>query len=187
MDPDSTLPPAEPINRYPLGTHQPPDRFDPSMIRDWIETLENFPRWLDVLIENLDEEQLHIPYRPDGWSIQQIIHHLADSHMNAYIRLKLALTEDEPVIKPYEQDLWAETAEVDSVPVNISITLLHALHRRMGALMRSMEERDWERGFYHPEQERAICLWEFADHYSWHARHHCEQIRKLRERKGWVY
>lgn len=170
--------------RYPIGTHQPTDHYDPKNIREWTDLLENFPRWLDVLIENLDEAQFHTPYRPGGWSIQQIIHHLADSHLNAYVRMKLALTEDNPTVKPYSEMAWAETPEVEVVPVNVSITLLHALHRRMAALMRALSEAQWQRSFYHPERQRSIRLWELTDYYAWHARHHSEQIRKHRETMG---
>ncbi len=173
------------ISRYPIGEYPLPKGFSPASIPGWTDLLENFPRWLDVLIENLDEAQLHTPYRPGGWSTQQIIHHLADSHLMAYTRLKLALTEENPTITPYREDRWAETPEVDAVPVNISITLLHALHRRMGGLLRALPEADWKRHFYHPEQGRAIAIWELVDFYAWHGRHHAEQIRELRERKGW--
>jgi hypothetical protein len=155
------------------------------MIREWIAAIEVLPRWLDVLIENLDEEQLDVPYRPGGWNTKQVIHHLADSHMNAYVRLKLALTEDNPVVKPYAEALWAEMPDVETVPVNVSITLLHALHRRWGATLRGMEDRDWERTYYHPEHERSVPLWEMVDMYAWHGRHHVEQVRRLRERQGW--
>ncbi len=176
--------PEEIALRYPVGVHEPTPAYDPKNIREWTDLLENFPRWLDVLIENLDEAQFHMPYRPGGWSIQQIIHHLADSHLNAYTRLKLALTEDTPTIKPYDEKAWAETGETEIVPVNVSITLLHALHRRQAALMRAMTEDDWQRAFFHPERQSTIRLWELADYYAWHARHHSEQIRKHRQVMG---
>lgn len=179
------MPPEEIISRYPIGGYLLPDRFDSASIPGWIDLLENFPRWLDALIENLDEEQLHTPYRPGGWSMQQIIHHLADSHIVAYTRLKLALTEESPTITPYREDRWAETPEVEGVPVNMSVTLLHALHRRLGALLRALPEADWQRAFYHPEQNRLIRVWELVDFYAWHSRHHAEQMRMLRERNGW--
>ncbi len=185
METDSSIPPSREVPRYPVGAYQLPDRFETDMIRDWIQTIETFPQWLDPLIENIDAHQLATPYRTGGWSPQQIIHHLADAHMNMYIRLKLALTEDQPVVKTYEDGLWADLPDVENVPVNVSITLLHALHRRIGALLRAMEDRDWERTYYHPEQERAIPLWELADYMSWHGRHHVQQVRRLRELNGW--
>lgn len=177
--------PDETISRYPIGEYQLPESFDPSAIPGWIDLMENFPRWLDVLIENLDEAQLQTPYRPGGWSTQQIIHHLADSHMVAYTRLKLALTEENPTVTPYKEDRWGETPEVETVPVNVSITLLHALHRRWTGLLRALPESDWKRTFYHPERQRSIPIWELVDFYCWHSRHHATQMQELRERQGW--
>lgn len=115
----------------------------------------------------------------------QTIHHLADSHMNAFIRLKLALTEDEPTVKPYDEALWAETPEIFAMPVNISITMLHALHRRWVALLRALSPEQWQRSFYHPEHKRLWPVWELTALYAWHGRHHMEQLRGLRERMGW--
>lgn len=171
--------------RYPIGRYEDPERYDAEMLNEWIAAIEALPKWLDLCIENLDEEQLHIPYRPGGWTINQIIHHLADSHMNAYIRIKLALTEESPMIKPYDEKLWAELPDVDLVPVNVSITLLHALHIRWGQLLRNMQESDWERTYYHPEHEADVPLWQFTDLYAWHGRHHMEQIRQFRQKMGW--
>ncbi|HEY1031713.1 MAG TPA: putative metal-dependent hydrolase [Flavipsychrobacter sp.] len=171
--------------RYPIGRFNAPDEHHPEMQREWIAAIEALPNWLDHCIENLDEAQLQTPYRPGGWNSIQVIHHIADSHMNAYIRLKLALTEDSPVIKPYEEKLWAELPDVDIVPVNVSITLLHALHRRWGTTLRNMSPEDWERTYYHPEHERYVPMWEMADLYAWHGRHHMEQIRQLRQRNNW--
>ncbi|RYD54617.1 MAG: putative metal-dependent hydrolase [Sphingobacteriales bacterium] len=171
--------------RYPIGRYEAPESFEPEMLNDCIASIEALPKWLDLCIENLDAEQLETPYRPGGWNINQVIHHLADSHMNAYVRVKLALTEENPVVKPYEEKLWAELPDVDLVPVNVSITLLHALHIRWGQLLRNIQDGDWERTYYHPEHERNVPLWEVADIYAWHGRHHMEQIRQLRQRMGW--
>lgn len=169
----------------PIGKYHAPDVYMPEMQNDWISAIEALPSWLDPCIENLDKEQLEMPYRPGGWSSRQIIHHLADSHMNGYIRLKLALTEDNPVIKPYDQDRWAILPDVEIEPLNISITLLHALHRRWGTLLRNLREEDWERTYFHPEYEQTVAIWEMADNYAWHGRHHMEQIRGLRNRMNW--
>lgn len=170
---------------YPIGHFEAPEKHHPEMQREWIEAIGALPSWLDIVIENLDEHQLNTPYRPGGWTVNQVIHHLADSHMNAYIRLKLALTEESPVIKPYEEKLWAELPDNDIVPVNVSITLLHALHRRWVATLNNMTEADWERTYFHPEHERYVPLWEMTDLYAWHGRHHMEQIRSLRSRMNW--
>ena len=171
--------------RYPIGRYEAPERYDPELQTEWIAAIEALPKWLDLCIENLDEHQIQTAYRPGGWTVNQVIHHIADSHMNAYIRLKLALTEDSPVVKPYEEKLWAELPDVESVPVNVSITLLHALHRRWGQALRNMHPEDWERTYYHPEHEQYVPLWQMTDLYAWHGRHHMEQIRNLRQRMGW--
>ncbi len=171
--------------RYPIGRFEAPDKHYPEMQTEWIAAIEALPKWLDLCIENLDAEQLDTPYRPGGWTVAQVIHHIADSHMNGYIRLKMALTEDSPVIKPYDEKLWADLADVFIEPVNISITLLHALHRRWGQMLRNMQPSDWERNYYHPEHERYVPLWEMADQYAWHGRHHMEQVRQLRQRMNW--
>lgn len=171
--------------RYPIGRFEIPDKHHAEMQPEWIAAIEALPGWLDHCVENLDAAHLEVPYRENGWNTRQVIHHLADSHLNAYIRLKLILTEDTPIIKPYDENLWAELPDVEIVPVNVSITLLHALHRRWGQTLRNLEPADWERTCFHPEHDRKIPLWELTDQYAWHGRHHMEQIRRLRERMGW--
>ncbi|HEY9178274.1 MAG TPA: putative metal-dependent hydrolase [Flavipsychrobacter sp.] len=171
--------------KYPIGRYEAPARYTQAEINGWISAIEAMPSWLDPCIENLDEAQLEVPYRDGGWNSRQVIHHIADSHMNAYIRLKLALTEDDPAIKPYDENKWAVLADVETVPVNVSITLLHALHRRWAAQLRSMSDEDWKRTYFHPEQNKSIPIWQMTALYAWHGRHHMEQIRSLRERMGW--
>lgn len=171
--------------RYPLGRFSRPDGYNEALLKDWIARIEILPRYLDPLIENLDAAQLEVPYRDGGWTVQQVIHHVADSHMQAYGRLKLALTEENPVVKPYDENRWAELPDVQDVPVNVSITLLHALHRRWAAALRLLQAGDWERAYIHPEQNRAVPIWEMTALYAWHGRHHVEQVRLLRERMGW--
>ena len=171
--------------RYPIGRFEKPESFAATDIGKCISTLQALPLWLDVIIENLDAHQLDTPYRPDGWTMTQTIHHLADSHMNGFIRTKLALTEEAPVIKPYLEALWANTPEVDAVPVNVSITLLHALHRRWTTLLQGLNPEDWARTYFHPEKEREVSLWETAALYAWHSRHHMEHLRGLKELMGW--
>lgn len=171
--------------KYPIGRFECPETHNPAQRRSWMTAIQALPSWLDVCIENLDEIQFHTPYRPGGWTINQVIHHLADSHINAYTRLKLALTEANPTIKPYEEKLWAETPDVTGTPANVSITLLHALHRRWGATLQGLREEQWERTIHHPEHDRNIPVWEMTAMYAWHGRHHMEQIRSLRERSGW--
>lgn len=170
---------------YPIGKYVHPDKYLPELQGEWISAIEALPGWLDHCIENLDASQLDIPYRPGGWNTKQVIHHIADSHMNAYVRLKLALTEDNPVVKPYDENSWALLADVDIEPVNISVTLLHALHRRWGTLLRNLNPEDWERTYYHPEKDQNVTIWEMTDLYAWHGRHHMEQVRGLRTRMNW--
>ena len=143
------------------------------------------PRMLEFAVLNLNDDQLQTPYREGGWTVNQLVHHVADSHMNAFIRCKLALTEDNPTIKPYDQDAWVTREDVSHVPVNISITLLHALHHRWYELLKPLTEEDWKRTVYHPEQKREISLWNLLLIYAWHGKHHASHITNLRESKGW--
>lgn len=143
------------------------------------------PAQLDYAIQNLDEHQLDTPYRPEGWTVKQLIHHIADSHINAYVRFKLGLTEDNPTIKPYDQDAWAKMADVDRSPVNISITLLHSLHNRWYLLLESLKESDWKRTVVHPERNITMTIWDMLKSYSWHSRHHLAHIMQLRVRMNW--
>jgi hypothetical protein len=171
--------------QYPTGRYVRPEGHTPELRKEWIQILQALPSWMDVCIENLDAAQLETPYREGGWTIQQVVHHLADSHMNAFIRLKLALTEDNPTVKPYDEGAWAELPDVHTVPVNISVTLLHALHRRVVSLLQHLSPEQWERTFYHPDHKRNFPIWEVVALYAWHSRHHMEHIRQLRVRKGW--
>jgi len=171
--------------RYPIGRFEAPAAFRPESRKGWLQAIAALPSWLDVIVQNLDAAQLETPYRDGGWNMNQVIHHLADSHMNAFVRLKLALTEERPIVKPYAEALWAETEEIGSVPVNVSITLLHALHRRWTDLLERIPDAAWERTYFHPEQQREVPIWEMTAVYAWHGRHHMEQLRGLREREGW--
>jgi uncharacterized damage-inducible protein DinB len=143
------------------------------------------PRMLEYAVLNLNDDQIQTPYRDGGWTVNQVIHHVADSHMNAFIRFKLGLTEDNPTIKPYIQSAWGETADVTAVPVNLSITLLHSLHHRWYELLKTISDEQWERTIYHPEQERKITLWELLLIYAWHGKHHAAHVTNLREQMGW--
>ena len=171
--------------KYPLGRFHRPERFGEEMHGRWITEIEALPTWIELSVENLDSAQLEMPYRPGGWSVVQLVHHVADSHMNAYIRLKLAITENNPVIKPYEQTLWAQTPEVYNIPLNVSLTLLHALHRKWVSILKNLTEEDWNKTVMHPEQMRNIPVWELTALYAWHGRHHVAHIRQWRERNNW--
>jgi hypothetical protein len=170
---------------YPTGRFVPATAYTKQDLRSWIESIRTVPLLLDHCIENLNEEQLNTPYREGGWNTNQVIHHVADSHMNAYIRLKLTLTEDRPTIKPYDEKRWAELPDVATVPLNISITLIHALHERWTSTLLQLDDPDWTREYFHPGDGTYVPLWQMTKLYSWHGRHHAEQIRFLKRRMGW--
>ena len=168
--------------KYPIGRYSRPETVTPQLIKEWISALKALPSWLDACIENLDESHYVIPYREGGWTIQQVIHHIADSHMNAYVRLKLALTEDQPTIKPYDENAWANMPDTNLTPVNVSVTMLHALHRRMVIILDNMKAEDWERSYFHPEHNRLFPIWEMVALYAWHGRHHVAHIMQLKNK-----
>ena len=170
--------------RYPIGKWVPVPYSEKT--RDSLMTDIRFlPRQLEYAILNLDEAQLGTPYREGGWTLRQVIHHVADSHMNAYIRFKWGLTEDKPTIKPYDEAKWAQLPDTEHVPINVSLTLLHALHARLYELLKHMQEDDWKRSVVHPEHGRVFTLWDLLGMYAWHGRHHTAHVTGLRERMGW--
>jgi hypothetical protein len=169
---------------YPIGkfVDQP---FSEHELRDRLLDIRFMAQSLEKTVSNLDEFQLDTAYREGGWTVKQVVHHLADSHMNAFIRCKLALTEDNPVIKPYDQNTWVNTADATNVPINISITLLHALHIRWHELFLNLSEMDFEKTVMHPEYKRQMSLWFILGLYAWHGKHHIAQIQGLKERMNW--
>ena len=170
---------------YPIGKYQA-QPFSTEQKRKWIQDIQFLPALLEAAIENLDEHQLNTPYREGGWTVKQLVHHVADSHMNAYIRFKLALTEEKPTIKPYEEKLWAELDDVNRVPVNISITLLYTLHSRWHASILNLSDDKWEgRSVIHPQHGREMSLWFLLGMYAWHGKHHVAHITALKEKMGW--
>ncbi|SEW41548.1 YfiT family bacillithiol transferase [Chitinophaga arvensicola] len=171
--------------QYPIGRFVALPDYTPAQLRTYIDDIRYLPQLVEIAVQQLDEYQLQTPYRPDGWTVAQVVHHLADSHMNGYTRMKLALTEDKPVIKPYEEQLWAELPDVKFTPVNMSITLLYALHRRWVSLMEHLTPEDWERTFIHPANGTQHNLKTHAANYSWHGKHHLEHILRLKERMDW--
>ena len=168
--------------KYPIGRYSKPETVSPELIKEWVSYIKALPSWLDACIENLDESHYAIPYRDGGWTIQQVVHHIADSHMNAYIRLKLALTEDQPTIKPYDENAWANLPDTILTPVNVSVTLLHGLHRRMAIILDNMQPSDWERNYFHPQYNRLFPIWEMVALYAWHGRHHVAHIMQLKNK-----
>jgi uncharacterized damage-inducible protein DinB len=170
--------------RYPIGRFQFQPAVDAAARRESIRHIAETPERLAAAVRGLSEEQLEEPYRPGGWSIRQVAHHVPDSHVNAYVRLKLALTEEAPLIKPYDEQAWARLADVAATPVDVSITLLRALHQRWVSLLESLDETAWQRTFTHPDHGAVTIEW-LLQMYSWHGRHHVAHITSLRQRKGW--
>ncbi len=170
--------------RFPIGKFTFEGEITEEARRKLIEEIAAAPAQLRAAVAGLSEEQLDTPYRPGGWTIRQVVHHVPDSHLNSYVRFKLALTEDEPTIKPYDEKRWAELEDVRATPVEVSLTLLESLHRRWVLLLRSLGPADFARKFRHPELgvvtlERNVAL------YAWHGRHHVAHITSLRQRMGW--
>lgn len=170
--------------RYPIGRYAPPPEITPDVRAGWIEALALAPAALRAAVADLAEHQLDTPYRPDGWSVRQVVHHVPDSHLNAYTRYKLALTEDAPTIKPYDEARWAELPDSEG-PIGPSLDLLDALHRRWVSLLGAMTEADWARTFVHPEHGRPLRLDWTLGLYAWHGRHHTAHVTALRRREGW--
>jgi uncharacterized damage-inducible protein DinB len=170
--------------RYPVGRAEMEKELSPERRRELIDQIEETPARLREAVAGLNAEQLDTPYRPGGWTVRQLVHHVPDSHMNAYVRFRLALTEDEPAIKTYEEARWAELPDSRSVPVDVSLTLLEALHRRWVALLRALPEADYQKTLKHPDWG-TINLDELLGLYSWHGRHHVAHVVALRERMGW--
>lgn len=170
--------------RYPVGRYQAPESISTGQRNAWIAELAQLPGNLKQAISGLNEEQLDTPYRPSGWSVRQLVHHLPDSHMNSYVRFRLALTEPTPVIKPYEEAAWAELADAKRGPVAPSLALLEALHARWVFLLQTLTAQDFARTFKHPELGEVQLDWALGL-YAWHGRHHVAQIHGLHERSGW--
>lgn len=171
--------------RYPIGKYAPKP-FSTEQKEEWLADIKFLPQAIEHAITNLNEAQLHTQYREGGWTVNQVVHHVADSHINAYCRFKLGLTEENPTIRPYDENLWAVTTDVQNLPINISITLLHALHSRWHEFLKNFSDQDFQRTIYHPEHKKEFTLWELLGSYAWHGRHHTAHITTLRERRGWL-
>ena len=171
--------------RFPVGRFQPPAKVTAEERRAWIAELAAAPAKFRAAVEGLNDAQLDTPYRPGGWTVRQVIHHVPDSHLNSYTRFRLALTEDNPTIKPYHEDRWAQLADARTMPIEVSLVLLESLHERWVRLLDSMTPEQFARTFVHPQQNRTISLDGNLALYAWHCRHHTAHITKLRERMGW--
>jgi uncharacterized damage-inducible protein DinB len=170
---------------YPIGKFEWSGAATPEDRRRYIAAIATAPAKLRAAVAGLTPKQLDTPYRPGGWTVRQVVHHVPDSHMNAFIRFKLALTEDQPTIKPYDQQLWANLADTADTSVETSLALLDALHQRWVVLLRSLKLEDFSRVLIHPEHSAPMSLDMVLAHYAWHGAHHTAHITALRDRMGW--
>jgi hypothetical protein len=170
--------------RFPIGEFRFPDSISAQDLTRFIQDIEAAPANMRAAVAGLNDSQLDTPYRPGGWTVRQLVHHVPDSHINSYVRYRLALTEDEPVIKPYQEQLWAELADARALPVEPSLVLLESLHARWVPLLRSLSPSEWKRNFRHPDLG-LVSLEKNAALYAWHGRHHVAHITALRQRSGW--
>ena len=170
--------------RFPVGRFIVPKEYSAELIKERIASIKNFPSKLGPLVQDLNQDELQLIYRPEGWNISQVVHHLADSHMNAYIRFKLALTEDKPMIKPYLQGLWASCSDSNSFPIESSIQILTGLHARFAQLLESMSTKDLDRVFVHPEWNKELPIKMNICLYAWHGEHHFAHINNALKYKG---
>ncbi|MCY8935154.1 bacillithiol transferase BstA [Bacillus atrophaeus] len=170
---------------YPIGEYEPKEYISDEQKTEWIKALEEAPALLQNAIGGLTDNQLDTPYRTGGWTVRQVVHHLADSHMNSYIRFKLSLTEETPAIRPYDEKGWAALADSKTADPSGSLSLLKALHGRWTALLRSMTDEQFKRSFYHPDTKQSITLENALGLYVWHSHHHIAHITGLAGRMGW--
>lgn len=164
--------------KYPIGQYDPTIEITDAQIQNWISVIEKFPKQIAVAIKDLSEEQLKWAYRPNGWSINQLVHHCADSHMNSFIRFKLALTEEQPIIKPYAEDRWAQQVDYLDVSPKESLKIIEGVHARWTVLLKSLNENQLNRTFMHPEHRKIFALEEVIGLYAWHCNHHLAHIEQ---------
>ncbi|MFN8549733.1 MAG: bacillithiol transferase BstA [Candidatus Eisenbacteria bacterium] len=174
-----------PDPRFPIGPYQPPSVIQNADLTQWIAEIERLPHELEAAVGALTPAQLDTPYRDGGWTVRQVVHHLADSHMNSQIRFRLALTEETPTIKPYLEARWAELIDGRSGAIEPSLEILRGLHARWVLLLRGFGEAEWKRRLVHPEHPEPRDLAYMAGLYAWHGRHHTAHVLELRRREGW--
>lgn len=174
------------FQQYPIGRFEKPNSISERDISGWADVIASFPSDLSNEVLSLTDEQLDTPYREGGWTVRQVVHHCADSHMNAIIRIKLALTEPKPTIKPYDEASWAELADGKLFPIASSLDILKGLHTRWCVLLKQLKKDELERTFIHPEHDKAMPVKEVIGMYAWHCRHHLAHITTLKKNRGWV-
>lgn len=173
------------LKKYPIGRFKIPEKISDIHSDQHIVTIKDFPGRLKNLVENWTSEQFEIQYREQGWTIRQLINHISDSHMQSFARFKLALTEENPTIKPYDEAKWAELQDSINEPIESALIILKGLHARWTHLLKTMTNKEFKRTFFHPEQNRLITLRENLAFYSWHCDHHFAHIENLKKEKGW--
>lgn len=172
--------------KYPIGKFEIPQNLSDIVVDDYIRAIKDFPGKLQNLIENWTDAQLDTQYREDGWTVRQLVNHISDSHMNSFIRFKLALTEKNPTIKPYNEAAWAELQDSRNMPIEPAMMILKGLHERWVKELKSLTNREFDEStFFHPEQNKSITLRESLAFYAWHCDHHAAQIENLKLEKGW--
>jgi len=171
--------------RYPIGRFSIAEEHNPAMRAEMIANIKSFPQRLTTVVMELNDEQLDTAYRPDGWTVRQVVHHTADSHVNSYIRFRWALTEDTPVIKAYDEKAWAELPDASNAPIKFSLNLLKSIHARWTLLMERMSDDDFSKELSHPEWKNNLSLDHMVQIYNWHCSHHLGHITSLIEREGW--
>lgn len=170
--------------KYPIGRFQKPDIISKDILHKSLETISSFPSRLEKSLHKLHKDQFDIPYRPGGWTVRQVVNHCADSHMNGLMRVKLTLTENKPVIKPYLEDRWAELGDSKNSPIEPALAILRGVHERWSTLLESLNEDQWQRNFIHPESGKEISLTEITCLYAWHCEHHLGHVALVGKEQG---
>ncbi len=170
--------------KFPIGKFAPLANYTAEFLQSCKESIKDFPGKLRAETAHLSDQQLDTPYRPDGWTIRQVVHHCADSHMNAFSRLKLALTEDKPIIKPYDQDGFAKLSD-SKMPIDVSLKIIDGLHARWYDVLSNLKDSDLERSYIHPEYGKEVQMKQFIAQYAWHCGTHLGHITSLKKRMGW--
>lgn len=170
--------------RYPIGRCNPVEDVTTELIQNCITQLEKQPVFAKTALKGLSDDQIDTPYREGGWTVRQVVHHLADAHMNIYVRIKLALTEDNPTVKTYNEEKWADLEDGKKAPVDLSLSLLDAVHTRLVILLNSLQPEDFKKEFIHPEMGN-VAIEKYIQFFTWHGKHHIAHIMSLRERMKW--
>uniref|UniRef100_A0A7V3E7A0 Putative metal-dependent hydrolase n=1 Tax=Ignavibacterium album TaxID=591197 RepID=A0A7V3E7A0_9BACT len=171
--------------KYPIGQFVKPANITKDILKNWISDISTFPERLQNEVNHLTDEQLDTPYRPGGWTIRQVVHHCADSHMNSLIRLKLTLTEDQPTIRPYFEERWAELLDAKSMHIEPSLKIIEGIHERWTAVLSNLSDEQYKKIFIHPDQGKTFTVDEHTGYYAWHCNHHLAHITETKKRHNW--